>query len=67
MYKRQLKSLAATLGAERLRAAADALEQACGNGASPTVIDTLLELTTVELDPLLAALRDWKASVASAG
>jgi CheY-like chemotaxis protein len=62
-----LKSLAATLGAERLRAAADALEHACGNGASPAVVDTLLELSTVELDPLLAALRGWKASVASAG
>jgi HPt (histidine-containing phosphotransfer) domain-containing protein len=62
-----LKSLAGTLGAERLRAAADALEQACGNGASPAVVDALLELATVELDPLLAALRAGKASVAGAG
>jgi PAS domain S-box-containing protein len=62
-----LKSLAATLGAQRLRAAADALEQACSNGASPAVVDALLKLSTVELDPLLAALRGWKASAASAG
>jgi HPt (histidine-containing phosphotransfer) domain-containing protein len=62
-----LKSLAATLGAERVRAAADALEQACGSGASPAVVDTLLGLSTVELDPVLAGLRGWKASVASAG
>ena len=62
-----LKSLAATLGAERVRAAADALEQACGNGASPAVVDTLLGLSTAELDTVLAGLRGWEASVASAG
>ena len=62
-----LKSLAATLGAEGVRAAADALEQACGNGASPGVVDTLLALSTVELDTVLAGLRRWEASVASAG
>jgi HPt (histidine-containing phosphotransfer) domain-containing protein len=62
-----LKTLAATLGAERVRAAADALEQACGNGASPAVVETLLRLSTVELDPVLAGLRGWKASVAAAG
>jgi CheY-like chemotaxis protein len=61
-----LKSMAATLGAERVRAAADALEQACGNGASPAVVDTLLGRSTVELDQVLAGLRGWKASVAGA-
>jgi CheY-like chemotaxis protein len=50
-----------------LRAAADALEQACANGAPPAVVDTLLGLSTVELDGLLAGLRGWKASVANAG
>ena len=62
-----LKSLAATLGAERVRAAADALEQACRNGAPPAVVDALLGLCTVELDAVLAGLRDWKTSVVSAG
>jgi PAS domain S-box-containing protein len=62
-----LKTLAATLGAERVRAAADALEQACSNGASPAVVETLRRLCTVELDPVLAGLRGWKASVAAAG
>jgi len=61
-----LKSLAATLGAERVRAAADALEQACVNGASPAVVDTLLGESTVELDPVLDGLRGWKASAAGA-
>jgi len=42
------------------------LEQACVNGASPAVVDTLLGQSTVELDPVLDGLRGWKASAAGA-
>ncbi|KQV86746.1 response regulator [Rhizobacter sp. Root1221] len=57
-----LKSESGTLGATAVREAAEALEQACANGAGPAVIDALLAAVIERLDPVIAGLRSLEGS-----
>ncbi|MGW8392967.1 response regulator [Pseudoduganella sp. HUAS MS19] len=52
-----LKGVAGNIGARSVQEAAQALEQACQQGAAREELERLLALVLVELDPLLAALR----------
>ncbi|WP_426338416.1 response regulator [Pseudoduganella sp. S-14] len=52
-----LKGVAGNIGARSVQEAAQALEQACQNGAAREELERLLAMVLVELDPLLAALR----------
>jgi signal transduction histidine kinase/CheY-like chemotaxis protein len=57
-----LKSVAATLGAQALSDAARALEQACVDHAPAHTIDALLEVVSAELEPAFNGLRAPLAS-----
>jgi two-component system sensor histidine kinase/response regulator len=52
-----LKGVAGNIGARHVQAAAQELEQACQQGAAREVLERLLALVVMELDPLLAALQ----------
>jgi CheY-like chemotaxis protein len=56
-----LKSVAATVGAQAVRETAEALERACSNGAGPADFDSLLSTVTHQLDPVIAGLRSLEA------
>jgi CheY-like chemotaxis protein/HPt (histidine-containing phosphotransfer) domain-containing protein len=56
-----LKSVAATVGAQAVRETAEALEHACANGADTADFDTLLSTVTHQLDPVIAGLRSLEA------
>ena len=51
-----LKSVSGSLGATSVQEAAETLEQACTNGASPVDIDSLLAAVVERLDPVIAGL-----------
>jgi HPt (histidine-containing phosphotransfer) domain-containing protein len=51
-----LKSVSGSLGATGVQEAAETLEQACANGASPADIDSLLAAVVERLDPVIAGL-----------
>jgi len=52
-----LKGVAGNIGARSVQDAAQALEQACQQGAARDELERQLAMVLVELDPLLAALR----------
>ena len=56
-----LKSESGTLGATAVSEAAEALEQACSNGAGPADIDALLAAVVEHLDPVITGLRSLEA------
>jgi len=56
-----LKSVAATVGAQAVRETAEALERACSNGAGSSDFDSLLSTVTHQLDPVIAGLRSLEA------
>jgi CheY-like chemotaxis protein/HPt (histidine-containing phosphotransfer) domain-containing protein len=65
-----LKSVAASLGAQPLSEVAAALEQACSTNASASEVDACLGGVMVQLEPVIAGLRAHlapTADVASAG
>jgi CheY-like chemotaxis protein len=51
-----LKSVSGSLGATGVQQAAETLEQACANGASPSELDSLLATVVERLDPVIAGL-----------
>jgi CheY-like chemotaxis protein/HPt (histidine-containing phosphotransfer) domain-containing protein len=62
-----LKSVAGTVGAVSVSAAADVLERACARGAGSPDIDALLATVVERLDPVIAGLRSLEAGPARAG
>jgi polar amino acid transport system substrate-binding protein len=61
-----LKGVAANIGAEGVRAAAEALEHACREGLDNPRIESLLDQTCAALTPLLEGLADLELSAAAA-
>jgi PAS domain S-box-containing protein len=62
-----LKSETGTLGATAVCEAAEALEDACANGAGSAVIDALFAAVVEHLDPVIDGLRSLEAGSARAG
>ncbi len=66
-YAHDLKSAAGSLGMHAVRQAAQALEQACIDGADDAQIDTLALQVAHELEPVIAGLRPLETAPASDG
>jgi len=62
-----LKSVAATVGATSVSAAAEVLERACAGGVGSPDIDALLAAVVERLDPVIAGLRSLEAGPVRAG
>jgi CheY-like chemotaxis protein len=62
-----LKSVAGTVGATSVSAAAEVLERACASGVGSPDIDTLLAAVVERLDPVIAGLRSLEAGPVRAG